>query len=70
MPFLTIAEMCANFQILGNVPVCKDMLKIKRRGFAIVVANSLSNRGWIESGPGDFDIFNLLSFFTIISSVN
>ncbi len=70
MHFLKIAEMCANFQLLGNVPSSIDVLKIKKKGFAIVVANSVSNHGWIKSGPGDFALFNLLSFFTIMSSVN
>ncbi len=62
--------MCANFELLGNVLVFRDMLKIKRRGIAIVVANYLSNHGWIESGPGDFAIFNLLSLLTIMYSVS
>jgi hypothetical protein len=53
----------AHFQSSGNSPVLIEVSKILAKGVHSDMLTSVSTRGCIPSGPGDFKIFKLSSFF-------
>ena len=56
--FLYMAEILADFQSSGIVPVSRDLLKMISKGVDIALAVFLKNNGWKPSGPGDLLTFS------------
>jgi hypothetical protein len=58
-----MAVIFAHFQSSGNSPVLIEVSKILAKGVHSDMLTSFSTRGCIPSGSGDFEMFNLSSFF-------
>ena len=70
-PFLKTGVMQACFHILGNSPVCSDILKITDKGKETNDAVALKNSAGIPSGPGlAFGLKCLIYFMTIAGVKN
>ena len=69
LPFLWMGETFPTFQSIGSDSVSMDNWNSCASGSASTWRISLSTRGCILSGPGDFDGFNFSSFFSTLSAV-
>ena len=68
-PFLNTGVIFANFQELGKIEVCKELLKNVAKCLTRDLFPSFSNRGDIESGPLALLVSNVLSISLTSSSV-
>ena len=66
--FLKIGTILAVFQSASRVPVSNDCWKIIDSGSVKAAAHSLSNMGWMSSGPEDLSGFRFWSFLITIDS--
>jgi hypothetical protein len=64
-----MAVIFAHFQSSGNSPVLIEVSKIMAKGVHSDLLTSFSTPGCIQSGSGDFEMFNLSSFFLTLSFI-
>ena len=67
-PFLIIGTILAVFQSDGRVLVSNNCWKIIDSGSVTAAVHSLSNMGWMSSGPEDLSGFRFRSFLITVDS--